>query len=266
MKRPLPVYDLSLNVDETGPVDGPTLVLAHGLGMNLHIWDDVLSQLPVTLRVIRYDLRGHGATSGPAASGSMGALVRDAEGLLDALQVKDCVFVGLGLGGMIAQGLAVKRLDLVRALVLTGTAAKWGLRAIWEARAASVLEDGMHAVAEEDFTQWFTRANLQSSMADTWRTRLERMDPKGYADGCMAMAGADFYTPTSGLRLPVLGLAGVEDRTTPPDLQRETVELVPGSRFQLLRKAGHLAPVEQPQAFAEALCDFLTDIGHVLPA
>ena len=69
--------------------------------------------------------------------------------------------------------------------------------------------------------------------------------------------------PTSGLRLPVLGIAGSDDGSTPPDLVRETVDLVPGSRFQLIRRAGHLPFVEQPQAYSEALTSFLRDIGHI---
>ena len=82
--------------------------------------------------------------------------------------------------------------------------------------------------------------------------------------GCAtAISGTDFYTPTSGLRLPVLGLVGSEDATTPPDLMRETMDLIPGSKFQIIRKSGHFPPVEDPIAVAEALNRFLVETGHV---
>ena len=75
--------------------------------------------------------------------------------------------------------------------------------------------------------------------------------------------GTDFYTPTSGLRLPCLGIGGAEDRFVPQDMTRETTSLIPGSDFVLLRKSGHLPPVDQPEALAEALSSFLKRIGHI---
>jgi 3-oxoadipate enol-lactonase len=63
--------------------------------------------------------------------------------------------------------------------------------------------------------------------------------------------------------LPTLGIAGSEDGSTPPDLVRETVNLIPGARFHLIRKAGHLPCVDQPKAYAEVLTEFLKEVGHV---
>ena len=80
---------------------------------------------------------------------------------------------------------------------------------------------------------------------------------------CAAISGTDFYTPTSGLRLPTLGIAGCEDGSTPPDLVRETVDLIPGSQFHLIRKAGHLPCVEKPTEYARVLTDFLRSVGHL---
>jgi len=65
------------------------------------------------------------------------------------------------------------------------------------------------------------------------------------------------------LRLPTLAIAGSEDGSTPPDLVRETADLIPGSQFQLIRKSGHLPCVDQPEAFAEILTDFLKKTGHI---
>ncbi|SFG37158.1 alpha/beta hydrolase fold [Palleronia marisminoris] len=81
------------------------------------------------------DLRGHGGSEVTEPPYAMGALVRDIEAALDDHGVKDAVFVGHALGGMIAQALAVKRLDLARGLVLTGSAAKRGTAAQWHAEA-----------------------------------------------------------------------------------------------------------------------------------
>jgi 3-oxoadipate enol-lactonase len=87
--------------------------------------------------------------------------------------------------------------------------------------------------------------------------------PEGYIGVSAAISGTDFFTPTSGLRLPTLGIAGSDDGATPPDLVRETTALIPGSQFHLIRKAGHLPCVEKPEEYAEVLTKFLTQIGHV---
>ena len=82
--------------------------------------------------------------------------------------------------------------------------------------------------------------------------------------GCAsAISGTDFFTPTSGLTLPTLVVAGSEDGATPPDLVRETADLIKGSRFELMRRVGHLPMVENPEGFADLLSIFLQDIGHV---
>jgi 3-oxoadipate enol-lactonase len=254
---------IRLHVRDEGPSEAPALVLAHGLCTDLSVWDAVVPHLPGSLRIIRYDLRGHGRSCVPRPPYSMGAMVRDAEALLDHLSLQDCTFVGLGLGGMIAQGLAVKRLDLVRALVLAGTAAKWGLPETWRTRGRAALTHGMESVADETITRWFAPKAIAEGRAEGIRAQLAAMPPDGYAGGCAAIAGTDFYTPTSGLRLPVLGIAGAEDRATPPDLVRETTALIPGSRFELMRRAGHLMCLDQPEAFAALLTGFLASTGHL---
>ena len=115
----------------------------------MRLWDKLVPLLPRELRIIRYDKRGHGLSSCPRAPYSMGALVHDAERLLDHLGVKECAFVGLSVGGLIAQGLAVKRLDLIRAMVLSNTGAKVGTADMWADRIAAVREGGIESVADD---------------------------------------------------------------------------------------------------------------------
>ncbi len=255
--------DLHLHLREDGTPEGPPLVLLHGLGMDLRIWDAVIPLLPKGLRIVRFDLRGHGRSDCPSPPYAMGTLIRDTEGVLDHLALKDCVFVGLGLGGMIAQGLAVKRLDLIRALVLAGTAAKWGLSKAWQAQAQTATSEGIPAVADQIISRWFSPKAISEGKADTLRARLEGMNPDGYAGGCAAIAGTDFFTTTARLRLPALGIAGADDRATPPDLVRETTQLIPGAGFELMRRAGHIMCADQPEAFAAVLTAFLQDTGHI---
>ena len=93
--------------------------------------------------------------------------------------------------------------------------------------------------------------------------RLVRQPSEGYTGCSAAISGTDFYTPTGGLRLPTPGIAGSDDGSTPPDLVRETTDLIPGSQFHLIRKAGHLPCAEQPEEYAPVLTRFMQDVGHV---
>ena len=246
-----------------GDPGGAPVVFANSLGTDLRLWDAVVPLLPPGLRIIRFDKRGHGLSSAPPGPYAMGALVRDAERLLDLLGVRDCVFVGLSIGGMIAQGLAVKRLDQVRALVLSNTGARIGTPEIWDRRIAIAREGGIEALADATMERWFPARFRATPELEIWRNMLVRTPLEGYLGCCAAISGTDFYTPTSGLRLPVLGIAGSEDGGTPPDLVRETTALVPGSRFHLIRRAGHLPCVERPEDYARVLTGFLNDIGHI---
>lgn len=255
--------DVRLHYRIDGDPDGAPVVFANSLGTDLRLWDAVIPLLPKGLKLVRYDKRGHGLSSMPPGPYSMGALVRDAEALLDHLKLRDCLFVGLSIGGMIAQGLAVKRLDLVRAMVLSNTAAKIGTTQMWQERIDTVRRDGLAALAEGTMERWFSKSFRATAELELWRNMFIRQPAEGWTGCAAAISGTDFYTPVSGLRLPVLGIAGDADGSTPPDLVRETVDLVPGSSFHLIRGAGHLPCVENPQSYAAALTDFITRTGHI---
>lgn len=254
---------LCTHYTDEGTPTGPAIVFANSLGTDLRLWDKIVPQLPAGLRIVRYDKRGHGLTSATPGPYSMGTLVGDLEKLLDHLQITGCLLVGLSIGGMIAQGLAVKRMDLVRALVLSNTGAKIGTREMWQQRVDAIAQGGIAPMADAVMERWFSKTFRDTDEMQAWRTMLVRTDAGGYAGCSAAIAGTDFYTPTSGLRLPTLGIAGSEDGSTPPDLVRETVGLIPGSKFELIRGVGHLPCVEAPQEFARILNAFIAEVGHV---
>ncbi len=259
----LQLDDVTLHYQEDGDPAGAPVVFSNSLGTTLHLWDKVIARLPAGLRLIRYDKRGHGRSSTPPAPYTMGALIRDTERLMDHLNVTDAMFVGCSIGGMIAQGLATKRMDLIRAVVLSNTAAKIGTTALWDERIATVEAGGVESLADAVMERWFSKAFRASSELAEWRKMLVDTPDAGYAGCSAAISGTDFYTQTAALRLPVLAIAGSEDGSTPPDLVRETADLVPGSKFQLIRQAGHLPCVERPDEFVAALTEFLRETGHV---
>lgn len=254
--------DIRLHYQLDGDPKGAPLVFANSLGTDLRLWDKIIPLLPKGLRILRYDMRGHGLSDAPPAPYAMGTLVRDLERLMDHLGLKEAVLVGLSIGGLVAQGLAVKRLDLLRAVVLSNTAAKIGNKDIWQSRIDLVNAEGIEGMADAIIERWFPPAFRATPECHAWRNMVVRTPCDGYAGCAAAIGGTDFYATTAGLRLPVLGIAGSEDGATPPDLVRETIDLIPGAKFALIRNAGHLPCVDQPEVFAGHLNQFLTDIGH----
>ena len=239
--------DLRLQAGLTGPDQGPPLVLIHGAGMDLRLWDALLPHLP-RHRILRLSLRGHGTSDAPPPPYTLGTLIRDVERLITHFGLNDSVVLGAGEGGLVAQGLAVKRLDLVRAMVLTGSATRLAPRP---------------GEPDDECARLFGPRWRDQPVLAQVRAMLEATRPEGCQGLAAATATADLYQTTATLRLPTLVLAGADDRKVPPDLQRELADLVAGAQFQLLPKGTHLSMQTQPQAFAGALKDFLTRIGHV---
>lgn len=256
----MPIADLGhirLNYVLSGPEDGVPVVFSNGLGLTLAMWEPLLPHLPADWRILRYDRRGHGASQVTPPPYTMGQLVRDTESLLDHLGMRACIFVGLSLGGMVAQGLAVKRPDLIRALVLSNTAARIATAQIWQDRARMAREGGLDALLDASLARWFTPAFRTSPQITPWREMFLATPLDGWIGGAEAIAGTDFYNTTAKLTLPTIGIAGDRDGSTPADLVRETTDLIAGSEFVLIRKSGHLPHVEQPALYAEILMRFV---------
>jgi len=256
---------ITVHYADEGDPNGAPVVFSNSLGTDFRLWDQLLPHLPKGLRLIRYDTRGHGLTTAPEGDYFMGDLVADAAALLDHLKVKDCVFVGLSVGGIIAQGLAAERMDLVRAIVLSNTAAKIGTKDMWQDRIEAVRKGGIEALEESILDRWFAarfRREKPATLAG-WRHMLCRTPVAGYLGCSAAISETDLFESTARLTLPTLAIAGAEDGSTPPDLVRETADLIKGSRFHLIRGAAHLPCVEQPEEYAAILTTFLQEQGHV---
>lgn len=244
--------DLRLNAELTGPAAAPPLVLIHPLGLDLRLWDALLPHLAA--RVLRFDLRGHGGSDGPAPPYALGRLIHDAERLMLHFALKEATVLGAGEGGLIAQGLAAKRPDLVRALVLTGTAPRFGNPAVWQPRLDRLRDTGPDLDAEcaallgPRWRQSPASARVRAMLAQTRRD--------GWLGFATAVAHADLYPTTARLMQPTLVLAGADDRKVPPDMQRDLADLVSDARFRLLPGGSHLAMLTQPEGFAAALEGF----------
>lgn len=254
-KMELKRKDATLYYEIEGAQDGPMMVFSNSLGTTLSVWDQLLPLLPQGWRFLRYDMRGHGRSLMDGPFG-MQDLVHDATALIEATGGKDVIFVGLSIGGMIGQGLAAERPDLVKGFVLMDSAAKIGTEESWDKRIQTVRENGLGAISDQVMSLWFTKSFRAQNLDAPWKAMLESTPIEGYLGACEAIKHTDLWVSTANLTLPTLALVGSEDGSTPPDLVRETAALIANSEFKIIRKAGHIPCVEQPEETAKLIAEF----------
>jgi 3-oxoadipate enol-lactonase len=169
-----------------GPAGRPVIVFSNSLGTDFRIWRDVVVRLAGDFPIVTYDKRGHGLSDLGQVPYSIDDHVLDLAALLDRLDVKGAIICGLSVGGMIAQGLAAKRPDLVKALILCDTAHKIGTAEMWNARIESVQQKGIESLADSVMERWFTPAfrRPENAAYHGYRTMLTRQSAVGYADLC----------------------------------------------------------------------------------
>jgi 3-oxoadipate enol-lactonase len=245
-----------------GPAGRPVIVFSNSLGTDFRIWRDVVVRLAGDFPIITYDKRGHGLSDLGQVPYSIDDHVSDLAGLLDRLSVKQAVICGLSVGGMIAQGLQAKRPDLVKALVLCDTAHRIGTAESWNERIESVEARGLESLADGVMARWFTPAfrRPENAAYHGYRNMLTRQSPVGYAATCAAVRDADLTRVASRISVPTLCVVGDQDGATPPDLVLSMAKLIPGARYEVIKDAGHIPCVEQPEVLTEMIRAFLATL------
>jgi 3-oxoadipate enol-lactonase len=234
-----------------GPPGAPVLVLAHGLGLALGMWDAQARALAAHARVLRYDARGHGGSSVPAGAASIDDLGRDVLALLDHLGIARAHFCGSSLGGMTGMWLGIHAPQRIASLVLANTAPQIGARAMWDTRIATVEAKGMTAISDAAIARWFTPAFIARAPAAVARLKatFERTPATGYASCCAANRDADLSHAVDRIRgATTLVISGTHDAATPPAHGQWTAKRIFGAGYVELATA-HLSNVEMPDVF-----------------
>lgn len=260
--RVLAANGAMLHWRQDGDLKGTPVVFANSLGTDLRLWDAVLPLLPSGFRFVRFDKRGHGLSSLPKGPCDMDVLSQDAAALIDGLELKNVIFVGLSIGGMMGLNLAAMRPDLVRALVLSNSAARMGTPQMWHTRIKSIEAGGIATQADPILDRWFGSAFRRRSDVAAWRAMLTRTDKAGYLAACDAIRNADLGPKLADLSVPMLAISGAEDGACPAEATRATAEQVARARFEIIPAVGHLPCVEDPVSYAALLGAFLEEHRH----
>ena len=254
---------MSLAFDRAGPAGAMPLLLLHGIGGGRRIWADAMPALAAAgCDAIAVDLPGYGG-SAAMAPGGVHLMSQAVVNLLDRLDLARAVFVGHSMGGMVALELAATAAPRVAGLVLACTSPAFGRKdGQWQERfvserlapldagqgmagLAARLVPGMVAPGTPEHVQQAARTVMAAVPQATYRRVLE------------AIVAFDRRAALPRIHVPTLCLAGEHDGTAAPDVLRRMADHIPGAEFAVLRGAGHIANIEQPQAFLEAVVGFL---------
>ncbi|MQA02618.1 MAG: alpha/beta fold hydrolase [Streptosporangiales bacterium] len=247
----------SLAYRDLGSRDADAVVLLHSLGTDQRLWSPQLAGLTESHRVVTVDSRGHGE-SGWTGSVTLADWTADLGRLLDHLELADAALVGLSMGGVQALAFAVAHPQRARSLVLADTFAELPpevASAKIDAMTAQVQQLGMPGWADTYVAETFTEPLAEG--AELVRSALARMSVLPYLAAVRACFGVRLGDQLGAVRVPTLVLWGDRDAKTPRGLSEQLVEGIPAAVLQEIPDAGHLANLENPKAFLDAVQEHL---------
>jgi 3-oxoadipate enol-lactonase len=256
---------ISVNYTLDGPADAPVVTLSHSLAADLAMWDPQMKALTARYRVLRYDTRGHGGSEAPAGAYTLEQLAEDARALLQALGITRTHWIGLSMGGMIGQTLALSSPGLFLSLALCDTSSRVPLEArpVWQERIKTAETQGMGPLVEPTIERWFTAPfrEQRPDVVDPVRTRIRTTSPRGYAGCCHAISALDLTDRIAAIKLPTLIVVGEEDQGTPVAASQAIQARIAGAQLEIIKSAAHLSNLEQPETFTRIITSFLARLG-----
>jgi 3-oxoadipate enol-lactonase len=243
-----------------GAIDGPALLLGGSLGTTLEMWEPQLEALEPITQLVRFDTRGHGRSPVPAGPYRIDDLGSDVLRLMDDLQLERASYCGLSIGGMVGQWLAINAPERIDRLILICTGSFLPPADPWLERAAAVRSAGTtEVIADAVVGRWFTEpfAEAHPDTVARHRAMIAATDPGGYAACLAAIATMDLRAGLPSVTTPTLVLSGAQDASIAPSHGRLIADAIPGSRYELLDPAAHVATVERADAVNELITGFL---------
>lgn len=240
---------------------GRTVALLHPIALDGRFWQPVAHRLEAHCRVMCIDLRGHGGSDVPPHGFSLDEMAADVVELLQAVGGERPVIVGCSLGGMVAQAIALQQPALAGGIVIANSTAAQtpqSREAILQ-RAASVA-DGMPRLVPQTLARWFstTFQAEQPQIVELVAQWLQDADPIVHAWTWRAIAALDYAPRLLDIDVPALVVCSSLDTSCPPAAGRAIAAAIPRAAYEEIEGAAHMAPLEQPQRFAEIVERFIT--------
>jgi len=244
-----------------GQAGRPWLVLSNCLAADHTMWEPQLEWLASRYQVLVYDARGHGASDVPQGPLELADLVDDIVALMDHYDIETAAFLGLSIGGMTGLGLALtypERLSRIVCCCARSDAPPPFARG-WEDRIARIATGGIASLLPETLDRWVSpefRSAHPEEFAKLSAMFLRTSDA-GYVACATALQKLAYRPHLGRIALPALFVAGENDAAAPAEAMRDMAGAVQGARFAIVPGARHLANVDRPAAFRDAIAGFL---------
>jgi 3-oxoadipate enol-lactonase len=251
---------------DIGETNAPAIIMIHGFPFNKSMWNEQMEALRDGCRIVAYDVRGHGESDAGDEEFSIELFVQDLLALMDALNIRRAMLCGFSMGGYIALNAVINYPDRFNALVLSDTSCMADTPEGRENRLKaieSLRENGLKAYADGSIEKLFAPESLRtkreeiaavkemilSTPEQTIVKTLHALRERG--ETCSRLAE---------ISVPVLILVGKEDAITPPSAAELMHEEIRGSRLCVIKHAGHLSSMEEPDTFLNELKRFIAAV------
>jgi len=257
------INDIEIAYTDSGI--GRPVVLIHGYPFNRSLWNEQITALSSSYRVIAPDLRGFGESDSAPGTATMNVMAQDVGLLLNHLGIARAAIGGLSMGGYVALAFYKQLPSRVRTLVLADTRAQADTEEAKQSRAQQAekaLNEGMAGIADAMLPKLLTPETVSKrpEVVKSVRDMMLKTKPEGAAAALHGMAERDDQTALlAKITVPALVMVGAEDAITPVADSEKMHAAIPGSRLVVIENAGHVSNLERTEQFNDALLSFLKE-------
>ncbi len=263
----LTVNNISVSYNDNGPDDAPVLIFIHGFPFNKSMWKMQVRALKENYRVIAYDIRGHGNTESGNEKFSIELFAGDLIALMDKLEIDRAILCGLSMGGYIALTAVENYPERFDALVLSDTQCIADSAKAKEKRLKTIeiiKEKGISNYAATSIKNLFApdSFNTKKNEIENVREMIVKTSPQSVCNTLLALTERkETCSSLKNINIPVLVMAGKEDKVIPVDASMLIHENIKDSLLRIIAHAGHVANIENPEAFNFNLVKFVDLVG-----
>jgi 3-oxoadipate enol-lactonase len=243
---------------------GPWVTFITGIANDTTMWDGQVPVLERDFRVLRYDLRGQGGSDATPPPYSIALLVDDLVRLWRELKIERSHLVGLGLGGAVAQAVAIEHGGRVISLMPCCCRAQMvpDFAVLWHGLLEKVRANGVESIVEQTAQRWFSDEfkAAHPDVLDSVRRMIARTSLDGYVGCVQAFLGLSLEDQLGKIGVPTHYVSGADDRLGgPPALMERLSRKVPRARHSSVPKAAHIANLQNPGGFNLVVSEFLKE-------
>ena len=237
------------------------VVMMHGLGMDHRTWLYQVPEFSKMRPVVTVDLRGHGQSTDGENPLTISDMAKDIAALVRNLGFSSAHFVGLSLGGLVAQKVALQDPDVAASLVLLGTACGFPDDMLAAVQEGLVFVDNndVPAIAQVRVPRIFTD-RIDPALRDFMIDEVSKNRPSSYKASAHAAYSFDIRDEIKAIRAPTLVVVGEEDEVTPLRLSEDICRRIPGAELKTISDASHAANIDNAPEFNLVLQKFLADL------